>query len=94
MRCTATLSYKYASDAASQDNCEAYLSFCESNDTLPRDPFTVISNSSPCKCTLKLMLSSNCAQILTMNFSFFCYREEIIFLNNYFDVNVKALIVY
>jgi hypothetical protein len=38
---TATLSFKYASDEASQDNCEAYLSFCESNDTLPRAPFTV-----------------------------------------------------
>jgi hypothetical protein len=35
MRFTATLSYKYASDEASQDHCEAYLSFCESNDTLP-----------------------------------------------------------
>jgi hypothetical protein len=33
MRFTATLSYKYASDEASQVNCEAYLSFCESNFT-------------------------------------------------------------
>jgi hypothetical protein len=41
MRFTATLNYKHASDEASQDNCEAYLSFCESNDTLPRAPFTV-----------------------------------------------------
>jgi hypothetical protein len=41
MRFTPTLSYKYASDEASQDNCEAYLSFCESDDTLPRAPFTV-----------------------------------------------------
>jgi hypothetical protein len=40
-----TLSYKYASDEASQDHCEAYLSFCESNDTLPRAPFTVYSNT-------------------------------------------------
>jgi hypothetical protein len=31
----------YASGEASQDNCEAYLSFCASNDTLPRTPFTV-----------------------------------------------------
>jgi hypothetical protein len=31
MRCD-----KYASGEAWQDNCEAYLSFCESNDTLPR----------------------------------------------------------
>jgi hypothetical protein len=41
MRFTATLSYKYASDEASQDHCEAYLAFCESNDTLPRATFTV-----------------------------------------------------
>jgi hypothetical protein len=32
---------KYASGEASQDNCEAYLSFCESNYTLPQAPFTV-----------------------------------------------------
>jgi hypothetical protein len=41
MRFTVTLNDKYASGEASQDNCEAYLSFCESNDTLPRVPFTV-----------------------------------------------------
>jgi hypothetical protein len=41
MRFTATLSYNYASDEASKDNCEAYLSFCESNDTLPRAPYSV-----------------------------------------------------
>jgi hypothetical protein len=35
------LSDKYASGEASLDNFEAYLSFCESNDTLPRAPFTV-----------------------------------------------------
>jgi hypothetical protein len=35
------LSDKYDSGEASQDNCEAYLSFSESNDTLPRAPFTV-----------------------------------------------------
>jgi hypothetical protein len=32
---------KYASGEASQENCEAYFSFCESNDTLPQAPFTV-----------------------------------------------------
>jgi hypothetical protein len=33
---------KYVSGGeASLDNFEAYLSFCESNDTLPRAPFTV-----------------------------------------------------
>jgi hypothetical protein len=42
MRRTVTLSDKYASGEASQDDCEAYLSFCESNDTLPRTPFTVL----------------------------------------------------
>jgi hypothetical protein len=41
MRFTVTLNDIYASGKASQDNCEAYLSFCELNDTLPRDPFTV-----------------------------------------------------
>jgi hypothetical protein len=41
MRFTVNLSDNYASGEASQDNCEAYLSFCESNDTLPRTPFTV-----------------------------------------------------
>jgi hypothetical protein len=41
MRFTVTLSDKYASGEASQDNCEAYLSFCESNGTLPQAPFTV-----------------------------------------------------
>jgi hypothetical protein len=46
MRFTATLSYKYASDEASQDNCELFLSFCESNDALPRAPFTVWRESS------------------------------------------------
>jgi hypothetical protein len=35
------LSDKYTSGEASLDNFEAYLSFCESNDTLPRAPFTV-----------------------------------------------------
>jgi hypothetical protein len=35
------LSDKYASGEASLDYFEAYLSFCESNDTLPRVPFTV-----------------------------------------------------
>jgi hypothetical protein len=35
------LSDKYASGEASLDSCEAYLSVCESNDTLPRAPFTV-----------------------------------------------------
>jgi hypothetical protein len=30
---------KYATGEASQDNCEAYFSFCESNHTLPRAPF-------------------------------------------------------
>jgi hypothetical protein len=35
------LSDKYALGEASLDNFEAYLSFCESNDTLPRAPFTV-----------------------------------------------------
>jgi hypothetical protein len=35
------LSDKYASGEASLDNCEAYSSFCESNNTLPRAPFTV-----------------------------------------------------
>jgi hypothetical protein len=46
MRFTITLSDKYDSGEASQDNCEAYLSFCESNDTLPRAPFTVYSEDS------------------------------------------------
>jgi hypothetical protein len=46
MRFTATLSYKYTSDEASQDNCEGYLSFCVSTDTLPRAPFTVYSKRS------------------------------------------------
>jgi hypothetical protein len=32
---------KYASGEASQDNFEAHLTFSESNDTLPRAPFTV-----------------------------------------------------
>jgi hypothetical protein len=41
MRFTVTLSDKYASGEASQDNCEAHLSFCESIDTLPRTTFTV-----------------------------------------------------
>jgi hypothetical protein len=41
MRFTVTLSDKYASGEASPDNCEAYLSFCESNNTLARAPFTV-----------------------------------------------------
>jgi hypothetical protein len=41
MRFTVTLSDKYASGKASQDNCEAYLSCCDSNDTLPRTSFTV-----------------------------------------------------
>jgi hypothetical protein len=41
MRFTAILSYKYASDEASQDNCEECLAFCESNHNLPRAPFTV-----------------------------------------------------
>jgi hypothetical protein len=36
MHFTVTLSDKYASGEASEDNCEAYLLFCESNDTLPR----------------------------------------------------------
>jgi hypothetical protein len=36
LRFTVTLSDKYASCEASQDNCEADLSFCESIDTLPR----------------------------------------------------------
>jgi hypothetical protein len=35
------LSDKYDSGEASLDNCEAYLSFWESNDTLPRAPFTL-----------------------------------------------------
>jgi hypothetical protein len=39
---TVTLSDKYASGEASQDNCEAYLSFCESIDTLPRTTLTVL----------------------------------------------------
>jgi hypothetical protein len=43
MRFTVTLSDKYDSGESSQDNCEAYLSFCESNDTLPRTSFTVYS---------------------------------------------------
>jgi hypothetical protein len=37
------LSDKYASGEASLDNFEAYLSFCESNNTSPRAPFTVIN---------------------------------------------------
>jgi hypothetical protein len=37
------LSDKYVSGEASLDNFEAYLSFCESNDALPRAPFTVYS---------------------------------------------------
>jgi hypothetical protein len=37
------LSDKYASWEASLDSCEAYLSVCETNDTLPRAPFTVYS---------------------------------------------------
>jgi hypothetical protein len=40
MRFTVNLSDN-SSGEASQDNCEAYLSFCESNDTLPRTTFTV-----------------------------------------------------
>jgi hypothetical protein len=43
MRFTVTLSDKYASGEPSQDNCEAYLSFFESNDTLPRATFTVFN---------------------------------------------------
>jgi hypothetical protein len=39
---------KYASGEASQDNCEAYLSFCESNDTLPRALFTVHAKAFKC----------------------------------------------
>jgi hypothetical protein len=35
------LSDKYASGEASLESCEAYLSVCESNDALPRAPFTV-----------------------------------------------------
>jgi hypothetical protein len=35
------LSDKYSPGEASVDNFEAYLSFCESNHTLPRAPFTV-----------------------------------------------------
>jgi hypothetical protein len=35
------LSDNCASGEASKDNCEAHLSFCESNDTSPRAPFTV-----------------------------------------------------
>jgi hypothetical protein len=42
MRFTVTQSDKHASVEASQDNCEAYLSFIESNDTLPRTSFTVL----------------------------------------------------
>jgi hypothetical protein len=42
MRFTVTLSDKYASGEASQDNCESYLSFCESNDTLPWTSFRVM----------------------------------------------------
>jgi hypothetical protein len=41
MRFTVNLSDKYATGEASQDNCEAYLSFCESNYTLPRTTFTM-----------------------------------------------------
>jgi hypothetical protein len=42
MRFTVTLSDKYASGEVSQDNCEANLSFCESNDSsLPRTSLTV-----------------------------------------------------
>jgi hypothetical protein len=44
MRFTVTLSDKYASGEASQDNWEAYLSFCKSNDTFPRTSFTVYNN--------------------------------------------------
>jgi hypothetical protein len=39
------LSDKYASGEASVDNFETYLSFCESNDTSPRAPFTVYSSN-------------------------------------------------
>jgi hypothetical protein len=46
---TVTLSDKNASGEASQDNCVAYLSFCESNDTLPRTPFTVWKSAIPRK---------------------------------------------
>jgi hypothetical protein len=44
------LSDKYASGEASLDNCEAYLSFCESNDTSPRAHFYGVGQSpfDPC----------------------------------------------
>jgi hypothetical protein len=41
------LSDKYVSGEATPDNLEAYLSFCESNDTLPHAPFTVHELSRP-----------------------------------------------
>jgi hypothetical protein len=41
------LSDKYTSGEASLDYFEAYLSFCESNDTLPQAPFTVKQHSLP-----------------------------------------------
>jgi hypothetical protein len=44
IRFTIILSDKYASGEAKMDNFEAYLAFCESNDTLPRGPFTVCSS--------------------------------------------------
>jgi hypothetical protein len=38
---------KYASGEASLDSCQAYLTFRESNDTLPRAPFTVYAYYEP-----------------------------------------------
>jgi hypothetical protein len=53
---------------ASQDNCEAYLTFCESNDTLPRDYFTVNFESSSTSPLILLLVNAFIVNSLICNY--------------------------